>query len=64
MTEEDFKGSVHAITLSLAAVMCAYNLMKWCSDGGTRYAVNGILYGSLLLPFEGYQTWRHWHTNT
>ena len=61
MTENDFKGGVHAAMGGIVAFICAYNLMRWCTTRGTRHAVNVGIYAP-LLAFEGYQTWLHWRT--
>ncbi len=61
VTENDFKGWVHAAMGGIAAAFCAYSLMRWCATRGTRHAVNAALYGP-LWAFEGYQTWLHWRT--
>ena len=61
VTEDDFKGGVHAAMGGLVAIMCAYNLMRWCATHSTRHAVNFALYAP-LWAFEGYQTWLHWRT--
>lgn len=59
MTEEDFRGGVHAVAACLFAVMAAYNLFRWCTTWHRRNLVNVLLYAP-LCGFELYQTWRHW----
>lgn len=59
MTEEDFKGAVHAVAGTLFAVMAAYNVMRWCATKHRRNAINVLIYLP-LAPYEGYQVWRHW----
>ena len=59
MTENDFKGGIHAVMGGILSVMCGYNLMRWCATGRARFKLNVSVYVPLML-FEGYQTWFHW----
>ena len=59
MTEEDFKGAVHATAASLCAVMAMYNAMRWCATGQRRNAVNVAVYAPLLL-WEWREVRHHW----
>ena len=59
MTEEDFKGAVHATAASLFAVMAAYNAMRLVSTRKTRNAVNVGIYVPLLV-WEMTQVHHHW----
>lgn len=59
MSEEDFKGGVHAGAGMLFAVMAAYSLMRWCSAKQPRNAVNVLVYTPLLI-WEWRQAWYHW----
>ena len=40
MTEDDFKGGVHAVMGSILAVVAAYNAMCWCNTRSARHAIN------------------------
>lgn len=59
MTENDFKGWVHAAMASVVAVMGAYNLMCWLADRHRRHGINAAVYAPLWL-FEIHQTRQHW----
>lgn len=59
VTEEDFRGGVHATVGTLVAVCAAYNAMRWVGTHARRHLVNALLYGS-LWGYEVYQTHRHW----
>ena len=59
MTEEDFKGAVHATAASLFAVMAAYNAMRLVSTRERRNLVNVALYAPLLI-WEWRQVRHHW----
>lgn len=54
MTEDTFKGGIHATMGTLAAVMLAYNAMRWCATRHKRNVVNIVIYAPLVL-FE----WHH-----
>ena len=59
MTEDDFKGAIHAAMGGILAIMCGYNLMRLCATKRGRFKFNVGIYVPLML-FEGYQTWFHW----
>lgn len=59
MTEETFKGGVHVVAGTLAAVMLAYSAMRWCVTRKPRNAVNMTLYAPLWW-YEMYQAFEHW----
>ena len=64
MTEEGFRGGVHATMGALFAVMAAYNAMRLCSPTWTRRnAINVALY----LPgavYEFANAKHHWSKAT
>lgn len=60
MSQEDFKGWIHALAATLLAVMAAYNLLQLCTGGADmRHVVNAVIY-TPLVPFEWWQTYCHW----
>ena len=60
MTEETFKGAVHAGMATMLGVMLAYNLMRLCRDGERRRnVVNCCIYAPLLVH-EWRQARHHW----
>ena len=59
MTEDTFKGAVHATAASLFAVMAAYNAMRLVSGYERRNLVNVALYAPLVI-FEWRQVRHHW----
>ena len=44
---EAFKGGVHLIAASLAAVMGAYNLLRWAEDRDARHLAHAAFYAAL-----------------
>ena len=61
MSEDTFKGGWHLAMALSFGVMAAYNLMRLCSTGRRRNALNLALYGPLLV-YECYQANHHWRT--
>lgn len=59
MTEDIFKGGVHATLASGLAVLAAYNAMRWLAAGRWRNGMNLLIYAPLLL-LEWHQARRHW----
>lgn len=59
ISEESFKGGVHAAMGTLLAIMAAYNAMRWCGTRQPRNAVNLLLYAP-LVAWEWHQTRHHW----
>lgn len=59
MTEQTFKGGMHATMATMVGVLLAYNTMRWCSTRTRRNAVNIAIYAPLLLH-EWRQTHYHW----
>jgi hypothetical protein len=60
ITEEDYKGCIHALLGGVLSAILAYNLMKLSTTRKPRHALNVGIYGPLVF-FEAYQTWWHWH---
>lgn len=59
MTEDDFKGWYHMGIGLLVGVAAAYNLMRLCSTGQRRNAINVALYAP-LAAYELRQARHHW----
>lgn len=59
VTEETFKGGVHATVGTLLAIMAAYNGMKCAGSHKTRNVLNVLLYVPLCL-YEFKQAKYHW----
>ena len=58
-SNEQFKGSVHAVMGGLAAAFALYNLMTYQQTKERRNAVNAAVYFS-LWALENIQTHCHW----
>lgn len=60
VTEEDFKGGIHAVMGAMLVVMAAYNLMRLSGPSrARRHVINVALY----LPGAVYEFWNakyHW----
>ena len=59
MSEETFKGGIHATMGALLVVMTAYNAMKLCAAPKRRNVVNVALYLPLAV-YEFAQAKYHW----
>lgn len=60
MTEEGFKGGIHATMGALLVVMAAYNALRCCSPARSRRHVANV---ALYLPGAVYEFWNakhHW----
>lgn len=60
MTDERFKGGVHAVAMALACTMGLHNLKEACSERRRpRHVFNALLY-LCAVPFEAWNTYDHW----
>lgn len=59
LSRDDFNGAWHCTALIVLAPMAGHNWREWLERRETHLLVNALLY-TAAVPFEAYNTWKHW----
>ena len=60
MSEESFKGGIHATMGALLVVMAAYNAMRLCGPTRTRRNMLNVAFYAPAAVYEFSQARHHW----